>query len=164
MLYQAPLPPASTWELFPNLAVIILIMGVLFGGLMAIWREYKAWQREQDKAAAGEQAEHRQWQERQDETRDERWQGFLAQMQRVFALESEANREQIGVMAENIRKLSENSQKLTETVGHLSDTLTTHIAVDDARFDVLLSPAQKQAMKEQTGPPSGPRRPRKAPL
>lgn len=153
MFYQTPLPPTSTWELFPNLAVIILIMAVLFGGLMMVWREYKTWARELERTATAARAEQRDWEEEQDEIRDARWQSFLEGMQQQHALESEQDRRQMATMADNIRQLSENSQKLAETVGHLSETLTTHIAVDDARFDVLLTPTQKQAMNEQLAAP-----------
>jgi hypothetical protein len=74
-------------------------------------------------------------------------------MQEAASREDEKNRGQMADMATSINTLADNSRKMAETVDGLiktvmglSDTLTGHIAVDDARFEVLLSDYQKEAV------------------
>jgi hypothetical protein len=166
MLLQVPIPPGEIWQLFPNLAVIILIMVVMFAGLGLIWREYRAYQKDQDKKREAERERQRLWEEEQDKIRDERWQNFIRAMQAVSAREEERNREQLADMATSINQLSDSSRKvaelvdgLIEKVTHLTGTVTNHIAVDDARFDVLLSDQQRQAIDAQVA--TAAQRPRK---
>ncbi len=150
---QTPLPSGEIWNLFPSLAVIVLVMAVVFGGLFVIWREYRTWMEKQDKKRAEERKEQRLWEEQQDALRDERWRNFIGDMQEAASREDEKNRGQMADMATSINTLADNSRKMAETVDGLiktvmglSDTLTGHIAVDDARFEVLLSDYQKEAV------------------
>lgn len=158
MFPQVPIPDSELWNLYPSLGIIILVMIVVSAGLLIIWREYKLWAREQDKKRADERATQRAWEEEQDKLRDSRWQDFIQAMSATYEQKDKKNRGQIADMAKTLNQLSVNSVKTTEAVGLLSvmvqslkETLTGHIAVDDARFEVLLSPVQKTAFQEKIG-------------
>jgi len=155
---QVPLPDSSTWLLFPNLAVIVLIMAVVFGGLYLIWREYKAYAKDQDVKRSAERETQRKWEEQQDALRDERWQNFIKAMQAVSAREGEKNREQLAGMAQLIDKMAASVSMLVERVNELSGTVVNHIAVDDARFEVLLSDQQRQVIDDKIAQPRNKRK------
>lgn len=144
-----PTPSISTWDLFPALAVLVLVILCMTGIGLIIWREYRKWNSEQ-------RLIEQKWQTEQSLVRDERWQNFMSAMQSVVTRENEQNRTQLADMAKSISQLSDNTVKMAEAVcmvservEMLADTLTGHIAVDDARFEVLLSDAQKAAIDDQ---------------
>ena len=160
-------PSSDTWALYPSIGIIVLVMIVIFGALYLIWQEYKAYVATQEERRKASEKARQEWQAAQDVLRDERWQGFLERTQEAHSLESERDRAQLQAIATEVKNLVVNSQLLAQTVGFLSekiaklsDTLTGHIQVDDARFDVLFTDGQKKAIAEKIEEPKYNRRKR----
>jgi hypothetical protein len=137
-----PIPSADVWLLFPYLAVLLLVMAALGSGLWVIWGEYKKWSDKEDTKRTEEREKQRVWQRESDTIRDMRWQTFVAKMQETEQVENEKIRDQLVQVTGALSNLSDNNKKLADNVQSLSDILTGHIAVDDARFSVLFTEEQ----------------------
>lgn len=131
---QNPLPTADIWILFPSLAVIVLVIVVLGIGGMAFWKQFRA-----------SVKEDREWRADQDEKRDKQWQEFMDDMQSRHEADSAADRIKLTEMAQILGKLS-------DAVNSVTSTLRDHIVEDNARFDVLLTDAQKASVARATQP------------
>jgi flagellar biosynthesis/type III secretory pathway M-ring protein FliF/YscJ len=139
------MPSADTWNLYPALGVVVLLLIVIALGARAMWREYRSWMDTQDDKHSKERETQRAWEEEQDALRDERWQSFIQAMKIEQAKESEADRKSIAALADVI-------QGMRRAVETLTETLKGHILEDNARFEVLLSPDQRASIDAKTQP------------
>jgi Tfp pilus assembly protein PilO len=75
------LPPETTWSQYPIIAIIFLASAVIALAFYRLWKELLAWFEAQDVKREAERKAQRDWQAKQDEIRDLRWQEFLKSMQ-----------------------------------------------------------------------------------
>lgn len=137
-----PIPSSSTWDLFPALAVLVLVILVLVALGLVILREYKAWVREQNKARSDEREKQREWQSEQDHKRDSSWQSFINGMQVRLEQESAEDRERLTELTREIKNLA-------ETIASLRVDFNEHVLEDKARFNVLLTDDQVERVNHE---------------
>lgn len=146
---SVPIPSGSTWELFPALAVLVLVILVLVGVTIGVWREYKLWAKEKEAREMAERKNQREWQAAQDEKRDKAWQGTVLELQDRYTRESKESRDKLSDLAEVI-------EQLVRSVEGLRGDFNEHIIEDTARFNILFNdnqknhvPAEIQAVKKR---------------
>lgn len=149
-MFAAPsiqLPSADVWGLYPALAVLVLVMVVMGLGLRTIWREYKAWALQEGEKREQEHEKQRAWQRESDAVRDARWQKLITDLQCTNLAETDRTRSQLSQIFDALRQLTESSEQVNSSLRLLTEVLSKHIAVDDARFAVLFNLDQQERVK-----------------
>jgi flagellar biosynthesis/type III secretory pathway M-ring protein FliF/YscJ len=104
-----PLPPATIWEQFAVIAVIMLVLIFLGVGILKGFREFTKWQSEQANQRETEREKQRLWEENRDtkleaarKERDKSWQDFF---ERINGENSEAICQQTEVTKQLVEQI-----------------------------------------------------------
>ncbi len=71
------IPAADTWELYPALGVIVLVMASVSLAILRIWNEFTAWMDKQNAERSADRDKQRAWEAEQNAIRDASWQAFI---------------------------------------------------------------------------------------
>lgn len=151
-----PTPPASIWEQYSVVAIIVLFLVVLGFGVRAAWKELRTWLKEQDEARASERKVQREWETEQNRLREEAmdkreaahqaeafkqaemWRAYFVRMQQEWCTQSENTN---GVL-----------EKLVNAVGEVHNEMRAVQSSLEAHHQVALEVREKIIDKQATRP------------
>ncbi|MCC6147418.1 MAG: hypothetical protein IT308_07615 [Anaerolineaceae bacterium] len=103
------LPPASLWEQYSVIAILVLVFVVLAVAGKAAFKEFRTWQTEQDGKREKERETQRGWEAEQNKLReveqhkrDEMWRTFFNQLQERQSEDTRKTNEILGKLVERM--------------------------------------------------------------
>lgn len=113
------LPPASLWEQYSVIGILVLILTIIGIGARRLFKDFIAWQAEQDKKRDDERERQRLWQEAMEQKaelarvdRDVSWQTFFERIN--------------GENSRSINRLAEVHAELVKRMDALTRFITEH--------------------------------------
>jgi hypothetical protein len=100
--------PASVWEQYVIVAILVFITGGIATAFYKLWRDLLTWITTQDTKRDEERERQRIWMEKEETLRDERWQAFIRRMQQEWTEESARKSALIYQLVVKIDELNKN--------------------------------------------------------